>query len=801
MRQGGRLIAVVLGLSLLSARGSQEPQGYGRDLLSEAPLAMDRDADGTPDAWRPVMDPGFRVFMDSVRVVDGGALLLALNGRDVGIETAAPLRLSPASSYRLEGSCRLERLRDGHAEVVAIWLDAEGMELDREIRGVPGGPVHLELTPPEGALGLRLRLQARGREVFGKVRFEELRLRRQPGLRLDGLPTARLFPETGIAGLSLELRGLEAGRHRIKAALSGLDGRVAWTWTLDRDMPSGDERLPLPDLTPAPGWYRLRVALEAGGEEVALRETPVAVLARLPTAAPEGPCPREAGWLGIHLRPEGLGAPDQMAVLDQLRPSMVAAEVWTPGYRVDSIRWGENPADALFRAMPRIGTRCVGLLGVPPAGADPYRTTVLRYWGEVDAWAFIAPEGGWPAMLERWKAVASWAGDLPHGGRWGAVSGERLPDLPPPSPFAFGLDASGAPHRASGLWRRLEAPASAAPAPLAAWTADLLGTALTGRTVVVPLDGQGGVLDARGRVTPAFLAVRTFSHLLRGAEILGPVHLAEGLESYALDCRGRTLLIGWTEDGASVPLEFPAEHPVTVVESSGETALVDPEDGGVRITFGAMPRACLVESGGWMKTRRSVRLEGAVAAARDGTPCRLVLENGFSGTLSGTLALTPPPGWRVIPERLAVSLAPGESLSAPVTLLPYAYEVTGEGREKRLLAELRYGDAVMTVPVAFPFGPRELRTRVSTVYERERDLIRVSQTVLNAGNVPLACDAFLTTRGRPEERRPLGRLEPGESRLVEYAVPYRDLASGDTLVGAREIGGARRFAVEGLRGE
>ncbi len=823
MRHGGRLFPLLLALLPAFGEEAREPD-YLRDLLQEAPFSIDRDLNGIPDAWSEIRESGFRAFPGSIAIEGGASLRFALNGRTVGLETRDAVPIQPDAAYYLEGRVRSLRLVSGAPEVEVRWLDRDRRLLASGPRVLPAGeawtPFRLEIpvVPPQACFAV-VRLVARGREVDGRVWFDAVRLFRQPRFSLEGLPPGHLFEEAGPAAMTLVLGGLDPGLYGLEGVLMDQDGNVHWHWEEQVSLPKGLTRRGVEVPLPEAGYFRLRVALSVGGRVLTVRETPLGVVPSLPplpqTTGGEGSA---IGRLGVLVRPEAARASQQALLLEHLAPGAAAIEIWTPGVRLDGGGWGENPADILLRRMARRGVSCIGILGDPPSASpqDIIRSTILRYWGEVDAWALRAESAdGWEVQQKRWEGIRSWASALPRAEQWGVVSsGPGIEGLRIGPPFGFALlpEGAGAPQ---GLARwsvlSLEPPE---PGPrirqrLRAFSLKALRELWAGRAVFLRMDGAAGeLLLPDGAVAGEFLAWRTLAHLLRDARLLGEAHISPDVEAYALSRGGQTLLLAWArEPGREVRVVMPAQVPVTALDLLGGTRSLEPVLGQVTLTIGDLPTGFLSVSGGWLSTRRTMRLDGPVLAARTPTRRLFRFENGFDTPLIGSLRLTAPPGWRVIPSSLPVALDPGAAFAAPVDLIPAPYEVTGgwkDGKEKRLLAELSFGSgsqSALAVPVPFRFAQDALDVSLSSLYQSRGDEILVSQQVVNRGKAPLICDAFLSTRGRPERRVPLGRLSPGEIRRVEYVVPWREMLEGETVVGVQELDGRRRFAVESLRGE
>ncbi len=802
MRQGRRWLACALFLlPLASSPGAGLPD-YGADLLADALLGTDRNVNGVPDDWAELREPGFRAFPGSIRV-EGEALRLFLNGRNVGVETIRPIPVQRGASYRLEGSCRAEGFRKGAPEAAVCWLDASGSVLGSERLVLPCTEAwtsfrfDMEAVPPQ-ARSLRVRLIARGAEVKGTAWFEALSLFRAPRFVVEGLPPGHLLLLPGPSAVSLSLGGLDAGAYRLEASLADLDGQERWRLERSLDLPQGASRIPLEIPLPGEGSFHIAFTLSRAAHVVASHETLLNVLSVLPPRPPvEDSAGGELGMPGVFVAPRPDAALSQIPLLEALLPAVALVEVRPPEAGSEGATWGRYPADLLLRRMVRSGVHCVGLLGERGPAA---RATVLRYFSEVNDWALRGPE-------DSWKEIEPWAGSLPRPVRWGVLlPGSFLPG----TPFRFAVLPEGARPSSQGLepWRVLDlGDSEGTRRDLRAFSLRALGEMLAGRSLLLRLDDRpGGLLRTDGAVRAEFLAWRTLSQAFRGARGLGEIPLSPRVQAHALRQGVQTLVVAWArEPGKEEWIEVPTVHPVVAIDLMGGVEILQPSHGRVTLRVGDLPRCFLDVSSGWLRTRTTMRFDQAVLAARCPSRRTFTFENGFGTLLTGSLELRPPRGWRVVPERLPVSVPPGGTFAAELTLFPNPYEATGpEGRELRLEAELDFADgrlAPMLASVPFRFAPAGIESRVSTWYQAEGEMIRVSQQISDRSGSALACDAFLSVAGRPEQVRPLGRLKDGEVREVEYMIPWRDLLAGEPLVGVRELEGERRFVIGGLRGE
>ncbi|GEM_PF-5005334 len=812
LRQGRRYLLILSGLLLPWASGlGGPPPAQEPNLLEGASLSVDRDADGIPDAWAEIREAGFRAFPGSIRIDPEGVLRLFLNGRSVGVETIAPVPVQAGASYRMEGRVRTHGLRDGFPEVQVRWLDATGRLVSVLRLPLPRDEslhsFRLDFgQAPEGALTAIVGLAARGIEVNGTVWFDAPSFLRTPRLILQGLPTGNLIEAGTPAAWSVSLGGMDAGPCRLESWLEDLDGRVRWKEGKDLVLPAGTSLQPITLPPQEAGAYRLKVALSARGREVAGIDLGLGIFAALPASPAALPALQTedpssgTGAVGAWVDPARPGARE---LLDVLLPGALAVRIRTPEGSVAATGWGTRPADLLLRRMSRKGVRCVGVL---PAGVEEseVRAAVLRYFGEIEAWALPAAAGeGWDSLLARWKAIEPWTATLPRATRWGLDLSEGSALIPHTgAPFTFALTPDGA-QAPEGIesWRMPSCPEIRGSGGLRDFSVPLLHALFSGESTFLGVT-EGGLLDASGAARPQLLAWRTLAGLLRETRVLGEIPLSAQSEAWAFRRGGQTCVAAWTRQPLGrVRIELPSAHPIVAVDLMGREEILSPADGRVTLEIGPLPRFFLDLSSGWLKTRSTMRLDRAIRPSRQATEALFHLQNGFETPLEGVLVLTAPPGWRVTPSRMDVSLASKEDRSYPVSLVPASYEVTSGEAPHLLEARVEFPDpalAPLEGAVTLRMEPSVLESR-AVRYTKDGGIL-VTQRVVNRGETAVFCDAFLSVPGRPEVRRSLGRLEKDEVRTVEYLLPagVLDTAAGGVLVGVRELDGERRFSIAPL---
>jgi hypothetical protein len=197
--------------------------------------SRDYDGNAWPDYWEAVAEEGMPGYLRSgVRIVTdparpglyrgepGHVLRMPFDGTAVAVQTLVPRQVDAALAYEITFHARTERLAQGIARVVLVWLRVDGPreeELDRDAIRVPPGQVDWPEVPlrlrindiPAGANAVRVVCEVAddpevpGGDRHAMVWFDDIRLESRPKVRVEpAFVTAT--PEERTPPLAVEIR-------------------------------------------------------------------------------------------------------------------------------------------------------------------------------------------------------------------------------------------------------------------------------------------------------------------------------------------------------------------------------------------------------------------------------------------------------------------------------------------------------------------------------------------------------------------------------------------------------------------
>ena len=173
---------------------------------------------------------------------------------------------------------------------------------------------------------------------------------------------------------------------------------------------------------------------------------------------------------------------------------------------------------------------------------------------------------------------------------------------------------------------------------------------------------------------------------------------------------------------------------------------------------------------------------------------RLTFANPTPGELRGTIALTPPAGWRATVEPAVISVAPGQTWDGAATLrLPYGTPA-GEYELDAVLTLPAVSPTPVTVPLKVRVGLSDVGLRTLAVRDAAGEVI-VQQTVTNYGERAVSYTAYLAAPSKARQDRLVTNLPAGKSVVKAYRVA--GVAKGATMrSGLVELGGTRTLVEE-----
>ncbi len=757
--------------------------------LHEESFESHESLDRVYDGWERVHSPAHPAYNEIGVVRDpAGAfhgrhvLRLATRGGAVGVQMTprAAWGIDPRRPYRLSVSVRTSGAIRNRAVAVVQWLNRMFEPL-REDVSAPAGPapewtpVALELlVPPAGALWARVRLEYGGGDVRGECRFDALSF--GPTTRLELRPAGRALPvfEPGepapfeVTAYGLEPAGLTA-KLRTSVHASGPVDLVA----------GQPVRIALPPH--GPGAYDLTLEV-SGPSGVAARREAVLIVPN-----PWIHRPSTARWIGGSINLFVRDLPDaaglaRLGGFDRLR--LTFADQTPPGHRAPDLERLTALADVLGA-----GDRAelTGVLARPSPALWPDVEP-----GDVDL--LRLGRTAWEKPLRALaKRQASVVGRWEIGDKAGAVGFPTEVLLRPgvlrdPAPVATRPLFAPTGTSAASFVRALLERAAADDRPDA---------------IDVPLDLP--LVDESGRPTAALAALRAVNDLLSGATVR-----REALP--LLDVRQ----LVFEKDGAAV-VAFWNEVETEREAHLGEDAIVYPPLGaarphrpGERLAIGPLPlfvtrvdpRTLESQAGlHFYDPRHPGRPESRLPLRFGPTTRRLAFRNlsreDVLTDLTVSLVGSLPPQWQIRPAELrAARLGPGEEVGQDLSfVLPPAAEEQ---------------DVDLKLELSYRRGGREERVRVTRRIEARSAVgvdvtstpdgptgRRVSIRFTNRESRPLSVIAQVRLPGLPEQQEPIGPLEPGAARTVEYRLRDIPVADPTRLVAevlCEERGGDRVYA-------
>ncbi len=610
--------------------------------------------------------------------------------------------------------------------------------------------------------------------------------------------------------------------------------------------------LDLPRLDP--GWYDATLVMSSRGQyvgEESLHLIHLADAGASPASAPDG----RFGVIATDLPPEGWGQlPD---LLPMLSAGRVKLAVWSAAGDISGM-----PAGAFDDLLERLGSRGITptacLLDVPPRIAD--KLDHVRTNDGVGQWTRLARSD--PALwqpelaylvarhanhLDRWQlggdgsdAFATKPAMRDVYARMHAQFAALVdkPDLAMPWPAWYELDGK-LPATVA-----LSIPPSVLPSQLPLYIRDARGRD-GGRNVSISLQlldrqrygREMQIRDFAQRVVHALAAgatridmplpfsvrrrgdvivqqpdellmiVRTLTTTLGGADYMGKVPIADGVEAFLFDRDGKGILAIWDRSAARRVVRparpAPARDPPR--RAAGERRFVGQRHAAAQPGRRAGGRAG--ERDGRPDAdvpRRHRRPDGAAARQRRARPAaagvelprprrRLRFTNLYKGSIGGTVRSSAPPGWTINPPTFGFTLDPGETFDKELTIeFPYNSFAGPKTINADFAAPDGHGRRRRRVHRAGRTEPRSKRRRHADDRARDGDDVIVQQMITNYGDRPIDYDAFAIFPGQARQVRLVTRLNPGRTGMKTYRFPsVRMTPDAKVRVGVKEMQGTR----------
>ena len=294
-----------------------------------------------------------------------------------------------------------------------------------------------------------------------------------------------------------------------------------------------------------------------------------------------------------------------------------------------------------------------------------------------------------------------------------------------------------------------------------------------------------------------FAVVRTLLATLSGAQFIGKVALADGIEAFLFDRGGQGILALWDRGDRAGVKDLAVnlgERPVSI-DLWGDVSplLRRPGDraGRVALRVGPMPMFLVGIDAQQAQLRASVAIDRPLLESSFRPHERRIrFVNPYKQAITGVLKLSGPSGWTFNPPTFNFSLNPGDTFERPVTIqFPY----NSFAGPKNLACDFHIEgeqDADFTVPLTMRLGLTDVG--MQTVALRVgRDLV-VQQMITNYGDKPINYTAFALCPGQARQERLVTELQPGATTIKRFRFTNLEVSKPATVrVGLKELEGAR----------
>lgn len=392
--------------------------------------------------------------------------------------------------------------------------------------------------------------------------------------------------------------------------------------------------------------------------------------------------------------------------------------------------------------------------------------------------------------------VWNWIDAVPAGKNvpWGFVSRSSDPTLAATELTAY-LAATR--QTASDQWLSLD-PLDPARYETAVRAADLVLRLVAAKEQNVPkiffndpLNPRSGLVCEDGSAGELLLPWRTTVLALSGAKYIGRLRLEAGSENRFF-LRGReALVVVWNSVETKEPIDF--ADGLRASDVWGRAVEVDHSGPVPEVKVGPLPLFLSGLDEAVVRWRMSVATDRQRLPSISGTPhyVRAQWRNFFDQSAGGTLRVTAPTGWRVVPDEIDLKMATGETVSQTLELT--VPSTASCGRESlRFDFDVQAGrrhQFSVSLPIELGLGDvyLELASHLNAKGELE-----VEQRIINRTNERVNFRCYLSIPNRRRMRTQVFKLPAGEDVQV-YRLPGGEELVGQPLrVQAEEVGGQRR---------
>lgn len=717
----------------------------------------------------------------------------------------------------------------------------------QEIRvALPGGP------PRARAIGLTLWIVQEDvwrpgprpkryiamHNIHGRAWFDDIRIYRLPRVTLATDAPGNAFPADRPVVLNVTVSDADTRGIGVRLQVADADGRVVFGD--DLTIQPGESPAPIPIRLPDidDGLYRATLHVSAAGETLAERTLD---FARVSSADPNDDDGVRA--LGIVLESGGRSPADtELRLLRVLRAGAVRIPVWSGRGDVPDLIDYSRETDQLLHELLRARVVVEGVFAGPPAeltrAAGAYPQSLMSVLdAEKAAWQphltrVVAP---YASVFRSWQIGADGDSAVVGDARLPRVvqalrqemeSLTTAPQITVPGSIQWAPDGEGT--GADGVclevdaavlpefikehldaYRERKVPVSSAFIPLPRdgrmdrggllrdWFKRLVFTRHAGiETLFVsqPWNVRTAGDAVTTEPTEEFVLLHTFVELVGSADPGDRVYLAPGVTALAFDEGERSVLVMWDDhagpDGTEYILQLGgASRQVDMWGRSTPIELTD--DGRHRIRLSHSPTIVDNVERWLLALRTTMNLNPRfLAMGFERHEVEFTITNPHESAVSGELRFDPPPGWQIRPSRLSLTLAPGQTLVAPLNVSFGRDETAGPRGidvSMKLMADRTYE---LTVPLEVTIGETDLDAWGLAFFVGDRLIVR--HGVTNRSNETLNLRSVAIVPGRSRQYRLIDEFKAGQTITVEYHVKNGESLRGRSIrLNLREIKGPR----------
>lgn len=706
--------------------------------------------------------------------------------------------------------------------------------------------IELQLVQPRLYHGTHDTTAPNIEDVKGKAWFDDVSVWQVPRVELSTSSPVNVIVPPEPAELSVLVRDLTSESLTGHLTIINIDGKAV----VQTIIPSANDSRPTTvDLSQLPyGWYRADFDLKRDGSLLTRRHLEFAIASQ--SAARDL---RSMTRFAVELDSQDVARfnAQSLELLERINCHAVGVPIWNPDLDEETIGpWADHlrrfidallerqvetmfllssVPEALARAAQVDNSQVIELLRRDPALWRPYLDDVIIGFGlQVHRWQLGERSGeefGWrgnphgalsdvssalgkliasPTIFVPWPAVEQLPLDFAPGGLALDVPYQFPADslLDYASDWKLpGVETSVAfeplPHDAFSPRQRL---VDLALRLLYGWRAGFDELSIAAPWTI---EGTG-----RARVQPdsTFLALQCMGSELAGMEFVTEIELANDTEAWLLrdPVRDTGMIIAWSRRTGDTPIAFDmllSDGPITARDLFGNETRIMPTENGHHIELTDMPTFIRGISLGLAQFRAGFAfLPNFIEAEHKLHEHQVVLTNPWNFTITGTLHLTPPEGWRIAPRTHDFTMAPGQQLRVPVDVVLDRGVLGGHKPlliDVRLLSDREYN---FRQTIDLEVGLHEVDfsahwNLVANDRTGQVDLI-ISQYVTNRGERPLNLSTYVAAPGLSQRRRMIGGLEPGQTIVRHFRIDNGAVTMAGKVI---HIGVAEQNGIARLR--